>query len=40
MKPRPAASEPRTPETTILKLSKVPKAIWRTTPPFGALALT
>ena len=36
----PAASEPFTPATTVLKLSKVPIAICRTEPPFGASALT
>ncbi len=36
----PAASEPFTPEVTMLKLSNVPIAIWRTLPPFGACGLT
>src|SRR6516165_10859639 len=36
----PAASEPLTPATTVLKLSKVPSAICRAVPPFGASALT
>src|SRR6516164_5296370 len=36
----PAASEPLTPATTVLKLSKVPSAISRAAPPFGAAALT
>src|SRR3569623_112196 len=31
---------PFTPATTILKLSKVPTAVCRTTPPFGAVGLT
>src|SRR6516225_1896579 len=34
------ASEPLTPATTPLKLSKVPDAASRTVPPFGASALT
>src|SRR6516165_1469521 len=36
----PAASEPLTSATTLLKLSKVPNAICRAGPPFGASALT
>src|SRR6516162_4303125 len=36
----PAASEPLTPATTALKLSKVPNAFSRAVPPFGASALT
>src|SRR6516164_7540998 len=36
----PAASEPLTPATTLLKLSKVPDAASRAVPPFGASALT
>src|SRR5215469_571549 len=36
----PAASEPLTPATTALKLSKVPNAVSRAVPPFGASALT
>jgi hypothetical protein len=36
----PAAREPFTPATTMLKLSKVPNAIMRAAPPFGAPALT
>src|SRR5260370_27697122 len=36
----PAASEPLTPAITVLKLSKVPYAICRAAPPFGASALT
>src|SRR5215472_11243721 len=36
----PAASEPLTPATTPLKLSKVPSAASRAAPPFGASALT
>src|SRR6516164_7888716 len=36
----PAANEPLTPATTVLKLSKVPSAISRAVPPFGASALT
>src|SRR6516165_11404537 len=36
----PAASEPLTPATTVLKLSKAPSAICRAVPPFGASALT
>src|SRR5215472_8517138 len=36
----PAASEPLTPATTVLKLSKVPSAISRAVPPFGASAFT
>ena len=36
----PFTSEPFTPPVTTLKLSKVPNAISRATPPFGALTLT
>jgi hypothetical protein len=34
------AIEPFNPATTSLKLSKVPSAIRRTVPPFGAFGLT
>src|ERR1700751_3632494 len=36
----PAASEPLTPATTVLRLSNVPSAISRAVPPFGASTLT
>ena len=36
----PLAMLPFTPDTTLLKLSKVPNAICRTTPPCGAAGLT
>ena len=36
----PPAMFPFTPATTMLKLSNVPSAISRATPPFGALVLT
>src|SRR3972149_10770545 len=40
MRSPPATSDPFTPATTWLKLSKVPNAIWRAAPPLGAFGLT